>query len=143
MIRFSAAALALLAGGPQDSAAQDQLRTTQVVVRQQIVIRVPRERVEASAAASHWRETGGPRCIAAGQIASARPSESSVDLVMRDNRRFRAQLGQRCAGLNYYRGLYVAANQDGQICAQRDVIRSRMGGTCGIVRFRSLQPVHR
>ena len=32
---------------------------------------------------------------------------------------------------------------DGQICEDRDVIRSRMGGACEIDRFRSLEPVVR
>ena len=68
------------------------------------------------------------------------PGANTVDLLMRDNRRVRAHLGRRCAGLDYYSGLYVDANPDGQICAGRDAIRSRMGGQCGIVQFRQLQP---
>jgi hypothetical protein len=37
--------------------------------------------------------------------------------------------------------MYLNANPDGQICADRDVIRSRMGGQCGIVHFSRLQAV--
>ncbi|HEY0115857.1 MAG TPA: hypothetical protein VGB54_09060 [Allosphingosinicella sp.] len=143
MIRFAAVVLALLAGGASDSTGGDEMLAAQVVVRQQIVIRVPRREggVQASAAPVRWRESGGPRCIAARDIAAARPAQSSVDMIMRDNRRVRAQLGRRCAGLDYYRGLYVNANPDGRICAERDVVRSRMGGSCPIVEFRMLQPV--
>jgi hypothetical protein len=115
----------------------------QVIVRQQVIVRVPRApaRVEASAAPAHYRETAGPRCISIRQIAGAMPAAASVDITMRDSRRIRARLGQRCAGLDYYRGIYVNANPDGQICADRDVVRSRMGGQCEIVQFRLLQPV--
>jgi len=86
------------------------------------------------------RETNGPRCIPARQIAGAMPSASNVDLLMRDNSRVRARLVGRCAALDYYRGLYVDANPDGQLCAGRDAIRSRMGGQCEIVQFRVLRP---
>lgn len=142
MIRY-AAAMALAAGASQDSAAFGELAAVQIVIRQQIIIRVPpREtRVPAVSAPQRWREVGGPRCIPARMIAGASPGQNSVDLIMRDRSRIRARLGQRCAGLDYYRGLYLNANVDGQLCAERDVIRSRMGGECGIVRFRSLQPV--
>ncbi len=108
---------------------------------QQIIIRVPRrdDRVPAMSNMG-WRETNGPRCIPARQIAGAMPSASNVDLLMRDNSRVRARLVGRCAALDYYRGLYVDANPDGQLCAGRDAIRSRMGGQCEIVQFRVLRP---
>lgn len=143
MIRYAAAAMALLAGGAQDSAAHSELAALQVVVRQQIIIRVPERvnRVAAVSAPVRWREANGPRCVPARMIAGASPGQSSVDLIMRDNSRVRARLGRRCAGLDYYRGFYVNANPDGQLCAERDVIRSRMGGECGIAQFRTLQPV--
>lgn len=110
------------------------------VTVQQIIIRVPRrdQRVPAMSNMG-WRESSGPRCIPARQIAAAMPSPNNVDLLMRDNSRVRARLGGRCAGLGYYRGLYVDANPDGRLCAGRDEIRSRMGGRCEIVQFRTLR----
>jgi hypothetical protein len=146
MIRLAAVALLLVAGVPQDSAPEPspEMEFAQVVVRQQVIIRVPRgrqDRVEASASPVRWRETGGPRCIPIRQIAGALPGGDSVDFVLNDRRRVRAHLGQRCDGLDYYRGMYLNANPDGQICADRDVIRSRMGGACGIGHFSLLQPV--
>ena len=143
MIRFAAAALALLAGGATAPAAEESLEVAQVVIRQQIIIRVPQQghRVPASATPVHWREGNGPRCLGWRDIAAAMPSQNNVDFVMRDNSRVRARLGQRCAGLDYYRGFYVEATEDGRICAQRDVLRSRMGGSCEISQFRSLQAV--
>jgi hypothetical protein len=143
LIRYAAAALALMAGGAQDSSAVSEWAEVQVIVRQQIIVRVPPrvQQVPAASVPLRWREANGPRCVSARMIAGASPSQSSVDLVMRDNSRIRARLGQRCAGLDYYRGFYVNANTDGQLCAERDVIRSRMGGECEIVQFRTLQPV--
>ena len=142
MIRLAAATLALFAAGPQDQAVRGELAAAvQVVVRQQIIVRVPRPgAVQASATPIHWREGSGPRCVPAGQIIAAVPSQNSVDFIMRDRSRIRARLGRRCGALDYYRGFYLNATGDGRVCADRDTVRSRMGGECGIAEFRTLQP---
>ena len=144
MIRLAAAAAVLL-GASQDSAPPPPpVEFAQVTIRQQVIVRVPRSgqrRADATASAPRqWRGGAGPRCIPVRQIAGAMPSAASVDFLLRDNKRIRARLGQRCAGLDYYDGMYLTANPDGQICANRDVVRSRMGGKCGISEFRTLQP---
>lgn len=149
MIRLAVAAL-LLAAAPGDEGADERTieqaagGVAQIVI-QQVIIRVPRagQRIPAAARSMQWRESGGPRCIPARQIAGAVPAADTVDLVLRDNRRLRARLGRGCPALDYYRGLYVAANRDGQVCAGRDAIRSRIGGQCDIVQFRTLQPAGR
>ena len=64
---------------------------------------------------------------------------SSVDFVLRDRRRVRAELDSDCPALDFYGGFYVQPDDD-RICARRDVIRSRMGGICRIERFRRLVP---
>lgn len=131
------------AGPPPAGIGRIAMEVLQLTV-QRIVIRVPRRNQQTAASSNlDWRESAGPRCIPARQIAGAVPTASNVDLIMRDNSRIRAHLGQRCAALDYYRGLYVDANRDGQLCAGRDEIRSRMGGQCGIVQFRALRPVQR
>lgn len=145
MIRFAAAA-ALSLVGSSPSVPADPLRYAQVTVRHRIIIRVPegdRQVVAAGSSLIRWRETAAARCVPARQIVGATLGQSHVDLIMRDNSRVRARLGQRCAGLDYYRGFYVNAAADGRICADRDVIRARSGGECGIVQFRALQPVSR
>ena len=143
MIRLAAAALLLLAGGAQDQAIGQAAHWAQLTVQERIIIRVPsRPRAGAAAASpvTQWRETGAPRCLQAGQIAAANIGDRSIDFIMRDNSRVRARLGRRCEGLNYYRGFYLDQPRDGRICAERDVIRSRMGGQCDITEFRTLQP---
>lgn len=143
---MAAAAVALLAGGAQASAPigvpTSVLAKVQVTIREQVIIRVPRQnRVPAASAPVRWRETGSPRCVPVRMIAGAMPAQRSVDFIMRDNSRMRVHLSRRCAALDYYRGLYVNATADGQLCAGRDAIRSRMGGECGIAAFRALRPV--
>ena len=81
----------------------------------------------------------GPRCIDPRRIlGAAHLSQDSVDLIFRDNTRVRARLEGRCPALDFYRGFYVPMSADGQICADRDSIRSRTGGECQIERFRTL-----
>ena len=122
-------------------------RWAQLTVRQQIIIRVPkgtRRVVPAGASLIEWREADGPGCVPAESILGATMlGQRSVDLILRDNSRVRARLEDRCPALDYYYGFYVDATADGRICAERDSIRSRVGGECQIERFRSLTPVAR
>ncbi|HMJ93808.1 MAG TPA: hypothetical protein VK472_06890, partial [Allosphingosinicella sp.] len=84
----------------------------------------------------------GPECIPARAImGAALLSENSVDLILRDRRRFRAKLDNNCPELDYYFGFYINPTIDGLVCADRDIIRSRVGGQCGIERFRALQAI--
>lgn len=145
MILAVAAALLLLAfGGASDGEAQSE-RDGRLTVRQRLIIRVPPHapRVDASSPLfTRWREGRGPRCIAMRAVSGATLlGESSVDFVLRDDSRIRAHLEGGCVALDFYRGFYVNGTEDGMICADRDSIRSRMGGECEIERFRSLTAV--
>lgn len=112
------------------------------VRHQQIIIRVPsglRRVAPAGASLIQWQESRGPRCVAASQLIGATfIRQNSVDLILRDRSRVRAQLQRRCPALDYYRGFYINATADGRICADRDSIRSRAGGECQIDQFRTL-----
>ena len=86
-----------------------------------------------------WVEHKGPKCLPAAMIAGAAlASQSSIDFVLRDRRRVRAELDSNCAGLDYYDGFYLEP-RDGAVCAKREEIRSRAGSSCRIERFRSLE----
>jgi hypothetical protein len=139
-LRWSAAALLLLVGAapaPADDAPPEQY--AQLVIREQIMVRV-QARPAPAAAAVEWKEGKGPKCVPARAILGASTlSENSVDLVMRDRSRVRARLDSSCPALDYYYGFYIRPNADGMICADRDSIRSRVGGECGIDRFRTLE----
>ena len=109
-----------------------------VTIRDEIIMRVP-IRPRPGGTPVEWREKRGPKCIAAAEIAGATLSgRNSVDFVLRDRRRMRAELDSDCPALDFYGGFYVQPEDD-RLCARRDVIRSRMGGMCRIERFRKLE----
>ena len=67
-------------------------------------------------------------------------THESIDFVLRNRQRVRAKLASDCDGLDFWDGFYMQP-EDTQICAGRDVVRNRAGGTCEIRRFRLLRPV--
>ena len=73
-------------------------------------------------------------------VAFAITERDSVDLMLNDGTRMRAKLGSKCPALDFYSGFYLRPNPDGKMCANRDSIRSRSGGSCEIQAFRTLVP---
>lgn len=117
------------------------IRYAQFTYREHIVIRVPRA-APTPAAPIRWKERKGPRCIPAQQLAGALPAEQgAVDIVLNGGKRVRARLSRDCRQIDYYSSFYIRPGPDGQICADRDPIRTRAGRTCEIERFRTLVPV--
>ncbi|QPQ56048.1 hypothetical protein IC614_05590 [Allosphingosinicella flava] len=112
----------------------------QVVVHQRTIIRIPvRLRQPSATTAVDWEERRGPDCIPTAQIVGATfLGQNSVDLILKNNRRIRARLENKCPALDYYYGFYLTRSSDGKICADRDLIRSRVGGQCEIEAFRTL-----
>jgi hypothetical protein len=144
MIYWGAALLLMALGAPQEEAAPEPVRYAQLTVRQQIIVRMPAGPQASAALASpvEWKEGKGVKCIAASQVVGATaPARDSVDLILRDRSRVRAKLENSCPALDYYNGFYISPNEDGNICADRQAIRSRMGGECEIDAFRTLTPV--
>ena len=123
-----------MAGAP---ASADEPRVRSLMVQDELILRVP---VSPPQRQLEWTEHPGPRCINAKAIRRAFLSGSdSVDLVTVRRRRIRAELSQDCPALDFYEGFYLKP-EDHRICVKRDVIRSRMGGSCQIERFRLLVP---
>ena len=145
MILAAAAAWLLFSFGGTAEQQSGESGGSAVTVRQQLIIRVQRgtrPNPPAGASLIEWRESRGPRCVPAARIAGATLlGQNSVDLILRDHSRIRARLERRCPALDYYYGFYVNATEDGQICADRDFIRSRVGGQCQIDSFLALTPV--
>ena len=141
MIRAALVALLLLAAGAPTPAPSQRL--PQRPAGQHVIIRIP-VRVQTVPVAYEWKESKGPKCLPARAIVGASlASRNSVDLILRDRRRFRARLESSCPALDYYYGFYISPNPDGLVCEDRDIIRSRVGGECEIDRFRSLEAVPR
>ena len=145
LIHWSPAVLLLMAlsGVPDTASPADPVQFAQVYVREQILIRVPaklRQVQPPTVDAVEWKEKKGPKCVSMRLIAGATLlSQNSVDLIFRDKSRIRAKLERRCPALDYYHGFYIRPNKDGQVCADRDTIRSRMGGECEIEKFKELR----
>src|SRR3954470_805939 len=89
MLRPLAAAMMLLtAGGAEPSRRPAALQYSQVIVREQIVVRIPARPRDAPDPAIRWKEKKGPKCVPARQvIAAALISPGSVDLILRDRSR--------------------------------------------------------
>lgn len=140
MILFVSLLPALLGLTAAGQTAFPQVRTT--FVQNEFVTRVP-VRPPPARARFVWAELKGPKCIGSQNVRGALLSGTShVDFVMATNRRFRARFDDDCRELDFYEGFYVTS-PNRLICAGRDAIRSRMGGTCSIESFRQLVPVRR
>ena len=115
---------------------------SRVTIEQTTIWRIP-VRPHPNSPLVEWIETKGPKCIPAADIAGAMLSgPSSVDFVLRDRSRVRARVDDDCSALDFYAGFYVQPD-DQRLCVKRDEIRSRMGASCRIEKFRSLVPQFR
>ena len=114
-----------------------QMTVSRVVVQDEVIIRIP---IQPMARQLDWVEHKGPRCIHTDQILGARLSgPEQVDFLLRDRSRVRAHFEHDCPALDFYQGFYINS-QDERLCAKRDSVHSRMGGSCRIQGFRSLKP---
>ena len=111
---------------------------TRLVGDDEMILRVPVQ--PRPMQRREWMGRKGPKCIPVGAIGRALLSGSDrVDFVLLNRRRIRAEFEDRCPALDFYGGLYLRTD-DGRLCAGRDAVHSRMGGSCTIGRFRQLVP---
>jgi len=117
-----------------------QQSVTRLVVQDEVIFRVPLQ-PRPLRPPIVWLETNrGPKCIPAMMIRKALLSgPSQVDFVLANNVRVRARFDEDCPALDFYGNFYLQP-ADRRVCAERDVIRSRMGGSCTITQFRQLVP---
>lgn len=88
-----------------------------------------------------WVERKASRCVPVSSVTAISVTDSdSIDLLLNGGKRLRAHLGSDCPTLDFYSGVYVRPDRDGNICANRDWVRSRSGGQCQIQTFRALVP---
>jgi hypothetical protein len=113
---------------------------TRIVVQDEIILRVP-VRPHPVMPQIEWVERKGPKCIPVTAIRAGLLSGSEeVDLLLANRARIRAELDEDCPALDFYGGFYLQPQDDQQLCARRDAIHSRMGGSCRIERFKFLEP---
>lgn len=112
---------------------------TRLVVQDEVILRVPVQ-PRAYDPPIRWVERKGPRCIPAFAIRRAMMSgRDQVDFVLSNRARVRAELDEDCPALDFYGGFYLQPEDD-RLCAGRDEIHSRMGGSCTIEHFKKLVP---
>jgi hypothetical protein len=112
---------------------------TRIVEQDEIILKVPIQ-PRPFVGAFEWHEHKGPKCIPVASIEHALLSGSQqVDFILANHRRVRAQLDEDCPALDFYGGFYLQLEDD-RLCAGRDEIRSRMGGSCTIAHFKKLVP---
>jgi hypothetical protein len=112
---------------------------TRLIIQDEVILRVPVQ-PHPIIPQFEWIEKKGPKCLPAGAIQRAMLSGSGqVDFILANRSRVRAQFDEDCPALDFYRGFYLQP-PDERLCAGRDAIYSRMGGSCTIERFRQLLP---
>jgi len=112
---------------------------TRLVIHDEIILRVPVQPRPLLPEIA-WKEHKGPKCVATQSIRRAMLSSGEeVDFVLADRRRIRAELDEDCPALDFYAGFYLQPEDD-RLCAGRDAIHSRIGGSCTIGQFRQLVP---
>jgi hypothetical protein len=122
-------------GEAGDAAVQTTVSRT--VIQEEMIVRVP---VRPMTHALEWEEHKGPKCIDAEDIVGARLSgPQQVDFRMRDRSFIRARFAADCPALDFYGDFYLNPPDD-RVCAKRDSIRSRMGGSCRIQKFQRVTP---
>ncbi len=128
----------------------------QVVIEQQLIIRVPAQRSQLNNFAAGpmrskratelpivWKEKKAPKCVAMRNILGMQAVQrDSIDLITRQKQRLRAQLNRGCRALDFYAGFYMQGSKDGKLCEDRDEIHARTGARCEIDKFRLMVPVH-
>ena len=113
---------------------------TRLIVQDEIILRIPVQ-PRPVMPQIEWVEHKGPKCIPTAAIRRALLSGSEeVDFILANRVRIRAELDDDCPALDFYGGFYLQPQDDLQLCAKRDAIHSRMGGSCRIDRFKVLQP---
>jgi hypothetical protein len=81
------------------------------------------------------------KCLPIASIAGVQPESSSrLLLITRGRKLIGASLDKSCRARDFYSGFYVEQNQDGQLCAGRDMIHSRAGANCAVTKLRELVP---
>jgi hypothetical protein len=112
---------------------------TRLIVQDEIILRIPVQ-PRPLMPEIEWVEKKGPKCVPVAAIRRALLSGSEqVDFVLDNHARIRAQFDEDCPALDFYGGFYLQVEDD-RLCARRDAVHSRIGGSCTIERFKQLVP---
>lgn len=134
--------------------ARGPLQLGQVRIEQRVIIRISpgtgaaREEMLAdlqrqSPAPTTYRQEKFDGCVAVSGIAGMQPApeQNRILLFMRDRRILSAALERACNARDFYSGFYLERNEDGQLCARRDLLQSRAGASCRVAQLNRLVAV--
>ena len=111
---------------------------TRLIIQDEVILRVPLQ-PHPLFPEIEWIEHKGPKCIPSDAIRRALLSgPTQIDFILANRTRVRAQFGEDCPALDFYGGIYLQP-QNEKLCAHRDAVTSRIGGSCTIERFRQLE----
>jgi hypothetical protein len=129
-----------LAASQDDSKGEHpQPSVSRLVVEEQWIVRVP-VRPQRAVQRFEWSEGERVKCFSTKDIRGALLSGAdNVDFLIGKRQRVRASFNGNCPALDFYGGFYLKTDDD-RVCARRDVVHSRMGGSCRIEGFRRLEP---
>ena len=141
--------LAREAGVPQSQSgkpARDDV-SEQVSIEQRVTIRIaPRgpaapdfDSLPNNGVSPRFTEKKMGKCIPVSGIVGVQYRDASrLVLYLRDRRMVSITLEKNCRARDFYSGFYVARNNDGQLCVDRDEILSRSGANCQLSDMRQL-----
>ena len=114
-------------------------RLPRLVGEGDVVFRVP-VHPRSSGPRLEWDEGERFKCLDSSVVRGAVLAGSDhVDLLLPRGHRVRASFDGKCPALDFYGGFYLKS-EDHRVCARRDSVHSRMGGSCRIEQFRRLVP---
>jgi hypothetical protein len=126
----------------------------QVRIEQRVIIRIsPSSPAAREQMLADLRRQGNSRtsyeeekldgCVAISGIAGVQPApaQNRLLLFMRDRRILSVALERACNARDYYSGFYIERSDDGQLCANRDLLQSRAGANCKVARLNRLVAV--
>jgi hypothetical protein len=133
------ALLPMLLGLTAVGAMDEESAVRRLIVNDELIVKVPVQ-PQLAPRAFEWVEREGPKCISTRSIRGAMLSGSdNVDFLLIARQRVRAEFGDDCPALDFYGGFYLKP-EDEKLCAGRDSIHSRIGGSCRIEGFAHLVP---
>jgi len=116
-----------------------QQGVTRLVIQDEVILRVP-VRPRPFQPAIDWEERKAPKCLPVAAIRGALLSgPSQLGFILAGGARVRAKFDEDCPALDFYGSFYLQP-QDERLCAGRDAVHSRIGGSCTIDKFRQLVP---
>jgi hypothetical protein len=105
------------------------------------VARVHARPGQASAGTRASSRAARTRCVGVDHVAGAVVlGDRAVEMTMTDHSRWRMNFDAACPALSFYQGFYYRRAVAGRLCAGRDAVISRAGGTCAIASIVRVRP---